>query len=451
MLRFLIVIISAQLLFASAIVAQNIAQDAPDIKREKRFHDTYLRFNQKPTPEENWLNAQANSSSGSYEIQEGDTLWDISDTLFGDPSFWPKIWSLNTSDIFNPHEITPEVVLQFEAGSLNAPPALGFKEGEDSEEVPKEKLTVKEKEAEAKAAQQAKADAENAEAEEKKKEETVSDEILEKVEIPPPLSKSRRPANIPQSLPSWTTKQSLDEKILMDVVPKDRFFSNVPTILSAYISDGPTLGEGSVYQTEFGGYSATVHHYIYVKIAGASAGQRFLVVKDIGPVVDPLMPKDQVVNSGILTHVQGVIQIAELVNSGESVYRALVLENVSPIEKGAVLISGELPTYTLEEATSSVDAPARIIGGAYSGQRTVYGKDQILFLNAGTSGGLTPGQFLSVYKSQVVRDPQTVERESPRRIGVIKVVKVGTQFATAVVVSAQTEIRTGDMTFPAYK
>jgi len=450
LLRFSIVIMTANLFFASA----GAAQDTPDVKREKRFHDTYLKFNQKPTPEETWLNAQANSSSGSYEIQEGDTLWDISDTLFGDPSFWPKIWSLNTSDIFNPHEITPEVVLQFEAGSLNAPPALGFKEGDDSESGPKDagdKMSVKEKEDQAKADAQAKVDAANAEAEEKKKAETVSDEILEKVEIPPPLNKSRRPVNIPQSLPSWTAKQSLDEKILMDVVPKDRFFSNVPTILSAYISDGPTVGEGTVYQTEFGGYSAAVHHYIYVKLAGASAGQRFLVVKDVGPVVDPLQPKTQVVNSGILTHVQGVIQIGELVNSGESVYRAIVLESVYPIEKGAVLISGELPSYTLEEATSSVDAPARIIGGAYSGQRSVYGKDQILFLNAGTSGGLSPGQFLSVYKSQIVRDPQTVERESPRRIGVIKVVKVGTQFSTAVVVSAQTEIRTGDMTFPAYK
>lgn len=41
-----------------------------------------------------------------HVVQEGDTLWGISDEYFGDPWHWPELWSFNP-EITNPHWIYP--------------------------------------------------------------------------------------------------------------------------------------------------------------------------------------------------------------------------------------------------------------------------------------------------------------------------------------------------------
>jgi hypothetical protein len=46
----------------------------------------------------------------TYAVKEGDTLWDICSTHFGDPYVWPRIWSYNPK-VTNPHWIYPGDVL----------------------------------------------------------------------------------------------------------------------------------------------------------------------------------------------------------------------------------------------------------------------------------------------------------------------------------------------------
>jgi hypothetical protein len=41
-----------------------------------------------------------------YQVQRGDTLWEISGQFFGDPYVWPRLWAMNPS-ITNPHWIYP--------------------------------------------------------------------------------------------------------------------------------------------------------------------------------------------------------------------------------------------------------------------------------------------------------------------------------------------------------
>ncbi|AOY58049.1 LysM: peptidoglycan-binding protein [Desulfococcus multivorans] len=43
-----------------------------------------------------------------YIVQEGDTLWDISNLFLASPGYWPEIWSINSRiPILNPHLIFP--------------------------------------------------------------------------------------------------------------------------------------------------------------------------------------------------------------------------------------------------------------------------------------------------------------------------------------------------------
>lgn len=48
------------------------------------------------------------SSEGpdQYIVRPGDTLWTITDQFFGDPAYWPQVWSYNP-EVTNPHWIFP--------------------------------------------------------------------------------------------------------------------------------------------------------------------------------------------------------------------------------------------------------------------------------------------------------------------------------------------------------
>jgi len=51
----------------------------------------------------------------AHTVKDGDTLWDITQTYYGDPYRWPQVWSYNP-DITNPHWIYPEAQVQLRPG-----------------------------------------------------------------------------------------------------------------------------------------------------------------------------------------------------------------------------------------------------------------------------------------------------------------------------------------------
>ena len=49
---------------------------------------------------------EAEKKTYTHVVVKGDTLWDICESLYGDPWVWPKVWQLN-QHITNPHWIYP--------------------------------------------------------------------------------------------------------------------------------------------------------------------------------------------------------------------------------------------------------------------------------------------------------------------------------------------------------
>ncbi len=107
---------------------QSRNSDDPDQVVEKRFYQNYMRYNSEPTPSELWSAATFGRSAEVYIVQKGDTLWTISETLFGDSLFWPKIWALNRQGIVNPHYILPGMRVNFYPGTADDVPTLGLGE-----------------------------------------------------------------------------------------------------------------------------------------------------------------------------------------------------------------------------------------------------------------------------------------------------------------------------------
>lgn len=78
----------------------------------------------KPISDSDWSAIAGSQSSRIYEISRGDTLSGVSERLFGDAKYWPKIWALNPENITNPHVVSPGQALRFDTGSGSELPAL---------------------------------------------------------------------------------------------------------------------------------------------------------------------------------------------------------------------------------------------------------------------------------------------------------------------------------------
>lgn len=113
----------SEALETQAYEAPTYQSDDPDLNYEAKLHDIFLNYYNAKTPEAEWTTLVGERHSERYQIQQGDTLWDISKTLFGDGNYWPKVWSLNTS-IKNPHLISPNNSIRFLLGDESEPPAF---------------------------------------------------------------------------------------------------------------------------------------------------------------------------------------------------------------------------------------------------------------------------------------------------------------------------------------
>jgi len=57
----------------------------------------------------------------THVVKKGDTLWDICEKYYGDPSLWPKLWEMNPF-ITNPHLLKPgDVITLLEGVPIKAP------------------------------------------------------------------------------------------------------------------------------------------------------------------------------------------------------------------------------------------------------------------------------------------------------------------------------------------
>lgn len=77
--------------------------------------------------------SQAPEGREVHVVQEGDTLWDISEHYFGNPWQWPQLWSFNP-EVTNPHWIYPLDQIRLTAGALTEDQAIaGAEQGQGLE------------------------------------------------------------------------------------------------------------------------------------------------------------------------------------------------------------------------------------------------------------------------------------------------------------------------------
>ncbi|MBC7370222.1 MAG: LysM peptidoglycan-binding domain-containing protein [Bdellovibrionaceae bacterium] len=399
------------LLLALSLQTQAFAQSAdPDFKTEEYFHNIYKKYNQQPTSPEAWEKALSNRKASTYTIQNKDTLWDVSQTFFGDSNYWPKVWSYNTEGIQNPHEINPKQAIRFYAGSFEEPPTVGLAGLDAAPEALPEQVIEKRE-----------------------------DGSAEAIKIPPPKRKSRPLVrHLPNSIPLYRLGSVNTPPVEFEAGAK-RLIPIPKRYLSVYAADAEVANIGEVVETEIANMtSASDFQYITVRLPNLSE-KNLVAYDDHQTVKDP----EGGANAKVI-EIQGDIEVLEKVNDAENVYRAFVQKTVNPVKVGAKLMPGRMNMFDVTSAAPSTSVHARIIGGESEKYQKIFGDDEFIFLSAGAKEGLQVGSTLQVYMNERVRKPKTQTHVNDRIIGIVKVVKLADHFATAFVIKTETDLVIGD-------
>jgi hypothetical protein len=399
--------LTAMILFGN----RSLGDDAPNSDFEQKMAKTYQARTSHTDPAE-WTMLTSQLSEKTYTTHKGETLRDVSELMFGDPNFWPKIWSLNKS-ITDPFALPEGTVISFQGGTSDAPPSVGLAIMKDLDRPVADVSPY-----------------------------TLGNSL--NAEIPPNTHQKAPPLQeLPSSLPYWQFGRPTATRITMDVSRPIRTPTIAQKSLEYFASDRETPFDGVIEGTELDLKAASEFQYVYVKFKAAPSQKNYVALREDGDVDT----KDGL-KTPIMTQILGTLEVLEPVDVKNNLYRAIINRALSNVEVGAKVIAGGIPTYTMEGGTASTNVRATVVGGRFSLNRHIFGNEGILFLDAGSSEGVNVGQVLPVYQYQRHRDDDIKIINNPLSIGKVKIIKTSEHFATAVVLSAVSEIEIGDGTSP---
>ena len=385
---------------------------------EQNLYETYVQYYNKRISVEEWNNITGGKDI--YNIQKKDTLWDISEVLFNDPNYWPKLWSVNPS-ITNPHLIQPEDSLGFVHGTEGSPPSMSLVRGGGSGKLKTPPPLPK---------------------------------FITKGKVTLPKSKKGPPViKIPKSLPPLyvsekkeTAQQEWDINVKI-ITPPTNFF------MGHYIADRPLLGQGKVTDAkEFGSsWHHTQKRIILELREPANVGQKLAIINNRGK----LYPLSRGVRGpfGYEIEIQGEVSILGKLADSFDLYEAEVTTSLmNPITVGATVVEKGLIEADYKTTDIIGNAEAQIIGFPSDGESYVaFGESEVhkiaspyslVYLNRGSKNGLSRGQMYQIRANPGMR--KYIEYGYDIKLGALKILHVENRNATGLITEMNNPIYVGD-------
>ncbi len=396
-----------------------MSDSSPDLRKEEQFYKIYKKYNESPTNVEAWEKVIGTRAGESYEIQKNDTLWDLSKTLFGDPNYWPKVWSLNKESVYNPHQINPKLNLTFYPGTKSQPPTLGV-----TDKPVEQKETAQVETADPAAV-------------------VAKSEVGGSVQAPDenlgaPRSRVKVPVikKLPPSLPEYSVVGIEKPKLEVDFKPPlvpDPFLD-----LPYYVTDQALNDVGEIKETEIGISAAFEYQYVFVRVQDPSQ-KVYTVVREFSSI--PLSIESSVKH----IEIQGELELVNKVDDETNLYRALVKKALQRVEVGSKLLVGAMPRVNGSFAPEKPGAFSKIIGGQYGSVNEIYSASTFVFLDQGSNQGYKVNDVLPIYASYGVRNEKTYAKVNERKIGLIKIVNVFDSVSTGYILKTFEDIKRGDI------
>ena len=390
-------------------IADESADSGTD-EYEQSLYEAYVQYYSKMVSSEDW--SAVVGGKDLYTVQQKDTLWDISKVLFGDSSYWPKLWSVNPT-ITNPHLIQPNDNLGFIPGTEGTPPSLSVIQGG---------LT------------QAEGDF--------KKPPPLPD-FLKSKKINVPTSSGQKPVmqNIPSSLPHLY----LSDKEEVAISDLELSFNQVKiptvTVLHHYMSGEPITGRGVVSdKKDYGTWFHAGQRVILTMGDSVNPGQKMVVVQNKGKLYPALGVRGPF---GYQVEVQGEVEVIGRVPDSFDLYEAKVTKSLNPVTIGAIVLDQNIIEFDYHITDNMGSAEAQIIGvpSKKTDNRTMASAYSLVYLNRGAGSDISVGQMYQVRANPYVRK---MKYGYDIKVGELKIIYAEDRFATGLITEMSNPVYVGD-------
>jgi hypothetical protein len=409
--------------------------DEPNLEFEKRIYRIF--HNAQPVSNEKWDELLGARRADVYKVEPGDNMWNISKTMFGDGFYWSKLWAEN-SDVENPHRISKGHGIRFISGTASDAPSVDVVKDTTRLEPIRVNALIETRGQKPLYIEDAKA------LMPQQNDGTIeTEELIPQPEIPP--GKPKRPlGEIPPSFkPPVKAKisQAYDSTGL-DVKVMKSLTEHAVIIPPSLIFDRRPRSVGEVEEIEASEKFASIGQNVFIRLRrSAHIGERFSTLLERGNIEDPKLG-----SVGPVMEVGGQIEVTDAIDSGKFVYRAMVLQNVNPVRLGSLVMEESLPRVSFARKGTLLMTEVRIIGAEHDEERKIIGEGSVVYLGGVEKAGLNAGDLLVV---QSRREPRWEGSNFPdikRSVGIVKVIKVDREVATAMIIEAHDDIRVGDVT-----
>ncbi|HRK06643.1 MAG TPA: LysM peptidoglycan-binding domain-containing protein [Pseudobdellovibrionaceae bacterium] len=444
--------------------------DEPNVDFEKRLAKIYA--NSEPVEDLKWTELIGEKASEVYQVRSGDTLWDLSRTLFADGFYWSRLWAENPS-IKNPHQISRGQKLVFLAGTMASGPRVSVTKVEP-DELTEESKRAFERIDEVPAIR----DADDAEGSARRggRKRNDRDEIRELINSPPTYREDFEGQITQEELDAGAVIE-MDQLLAKPQIPPPAQ-SPLPVLRDLPRSFKPTtqkLIDTTVSITQLKGQAETVPPAIVpgyeafedepdfvATIEEVEAGE---LVAGIGQNVfikskEALNPGDRLATYFKRMAVRnkggsrigwgyesgGYIEVMDVLDESNGMYRAQVIFAAGPVRVGSIVRNEKPRRVSLTTNGRRNTGEVRIVGGEFEDNRQMFGDSAVVFLENPGNVDLRAGDVMSVQARRGERRSETNVPDLTRPIALIRVFSVQGSVASAVVLKTFDEIRTGDRT-----
>jgi len=340
---------------------------------------------------ENWEQLlRAANVETRYEVKSGDNLYDISDILFGDAHYWPKVWSLN-SGLTNPHIIEEGQIIYFDSGSVVRPPSISLATKQEGAYL-------------------------------------VAESLKEPI-IPKKLAKTHL-KELPRSLPQLfsSKKTKMQESLALDKINVGKRFvleQQESVLLYTEISSQSPKSVGVIEATENDSNFAKIGELVVLNLnSSVSVGEKLSVFNSLATK-----------NVFAVTNWLGEVRVLKPAGKSGRKYKAIITQANHEIVKGSKLSFQTLKNFEYkgpDENPVMSSKPMKILGGEGVMGRTLFNEGDLVYLDKGERDGVSVGDVYLIERSLKSFYSFSNAKDIPGSSSFVKVVSLDKGYSTGI-------------------